>query len=631
MKQIKSIEIKGSSFFQDNFKLNFSEKLNCIMGGRGTGKSTILFMIQSSLEKEAEYDKDIYSILQNNLGEGIITLNIEDKYGKSYKIVKTFNEEPQPYLMPKENHVSIDYITTDVECDIYRATAIEEIGRDSKSRLALIDKMLSEEIKNLYDKITEKQTALNENTYSIRMANVKVKQLEDKLKDYENAVQDLENHKKQQPEDIIKEEKEQFEGADRNEKVRLAEKRFSEKVINIIRMIQSDSFEKVVLLEKFLSEELGIEEFVNKDLLINLVTEVKDSFNRVLNSYKSNSGFLKVSLFKADKVISELVDRHQIQQSEFVKLKQKFDKHKLYYTKYNQLSKRIDEKQTLLKESQELKINRDKWKEARKSLVSELNTVKKEIFNKRYEKVQQLNLEFNGSIKIILTFSGITGEYEEALRNTFKGSGMRYNTIIPNIVRNFTPDRFAELVHNKDSNSLKNIAGIDEERSNDIFNLLYESEAIYKIEGIYCPDLPDFLLKIDSRDILENKNQENYKKTDELSTGQRCTTVLPIIFAVSDNPLLIDQPEDNLDNKYISDTIHKIIKEEKTRRQLIFITHNPNIPVLSDAENNVFLSYKEKKSSIEKQGDIDFVKGNILNLLEGGKEAFEKRYQLYGR
>ncbi len=51
--------------------------------------------------------------------------------------------------------------------------------------------------------------------------------------------------------------------------------------------------------------------------------------------------------------------------------------------------------------------------------------------------------------------------------------------------------------------------------------------------------------------------------------GQRCTAVLPIVFAVSDNPLMIDQPEDNLDNEFINDTVRKIVQDQKTKRQLI--------------------------------------------------------------
>ncbi|MBK8872386.1 MAG: AAA family ATPase [Bacteroidetes bacterium] len=95
MKRIKSLSIKGSSFFEDNFSLKFSEKLNCLMGGRGTGKSTLLYFIQAALNSEAEEDSIVSNILKANLLNGTIQLLVEDNEGKSYEVVKTFGDEPQ--------------------------------------------------------------------------------------------------------------------------------------------------------------------------------------------------------------------------------------------------------------------------------------------------------------------------------------------------------------------------------------------------------------------------------------------------------------------------------------------------------------------------------------------------------
>lgn len=630
MKRIKSIEVNSSYFFEDKFKIVFNDKLNCIMGGRGTGKSTLLHMIYASLDNEAEYDKTTYSILKNNLGEGNIILNVEDADGKIYKIKKTFNDSPQPYLSPTDKYIPIENIKNSIQCDIYKAAFIEEIGMNSKSRLSLIDKMLSNEIKQLYNEVEKKQITLNDNMHFPKIENTKVRQLEENLKDYDNAEQELDSHKKEQPEDIIPEEKEQFERADKNEKIRFAEKLFVDKISLEIKALISDLADKEKRINGFIANDLLMSEVVNKEILEPIIKEAKDSFTKIQLTHNQSLTILRAALVKINKLIHDLSAKHQIQQNEFVALKQKFDKHKLYYTKYHKLSQRISEKQNLQKTIKELKNKRDGIKNDRKKLVSELNKIKKDIFNKRFKKIQSLNQQFNNSIKITLTFSGITDEYEEALQNALRGSGMRYNVIIPNIINNFTPDKFAEIVHTKDYDTLKNIAGIDKERSEAIFNVLYETDDIYKIESIYCPDLPEFLLKVDRKGKASSKDHGDFKKTDELSTGQRCTTILPIIFAVSKNPLLIDQPEDNLDNEYISDTIHKIIRSEKELRQLIFITHNPNIPVLADAEYNIFLSYSNKKSLIEKDGDVNSVKNNILDLLEGGKEAFDKRKTLYG-
>jgi nitrogen regulatory protein PII-like uncharacterized protein len=324
-------------------------------------------------------------------------------------------------------------------------------------------------------------------------------------------------------------------------------------------------------------------------------------------------------------LLLRLSEIHDLQQAEFVKIKQKFEAHREYINKYHLLSKRLNEKETLKKDKQELGEKRDKLKNLRKSLVKKLNDCKQSIFKIRLQSITELNKNFEGAIVINLTFSGIIAPFEDKLRESLKGSGLRYNELIPRIAESFSTDEFASVIHGKDVEKLRAVSGIDIARAETLINTLHETEAIYEIERLYCDDLPEFKLRIHEGDMLE----ENYRKSDELSMGQRCTTVLPIIFAVSENPLIIDQPEDNLDNKYISGKIHDIIRKQKEERQLILITHNPNIPVLSESEHNIFLKY-DRKSSVDLAGDVDEVKNRIIELLEGGEIAFKRRKETYG-
>ena len=76
----------------------------------------------------------------------------------------------------------------------------------------------------------------------------------------------------------------------------------------------------------------------------------------------------------------------------------------------------------------------------------------------------------------------------------------------------------------------------------------------------------------------------SWQGLDELSTGQRATAVLLLLLLESDAPLIVDQPEDDLDNRFITEGVVPRMREEKRRRQFIFSTHNANIPVLGDAE-----------------------------------------------
>jgi ABC-type protease/lipase transport system fused ATPase/permease subunit len=89
--------------------------------------------------------------------------------------------------------------------------------------------------------------------------------------------------------------------------------------------------------------------------------------------------------------------------------------------------------------------------------------------------------------------------------------------------------------------------------------------------------------------------------------------------------LLVDQPEDNLDNRFISEAVVEAILKMKSRRQMIFVTHNPNIPVLGDAERVFVLDSDGAMARKANEGTVDECKREIVNLLEGGENAFKVR------
>ena len=99
----------------------------------------------------------------------------------------------------------------------------------------------------------------------------------------------------------------------------------------------------------------------------------------------------------------------------------------------------------------------------------------------------------------------------------------------------------------------------------------------------------------------------------------------------SDNDIiLIDQPEDDLDNKIIYDEVITAIKKKKQKMQFVFATHNSNIPVLGDAERSLMVEYQDTKIDIS-QGNIDLktTHKQVVDIMEGRKEAFNKRQLIY--
>lgn len=129
-----------------------------------------------------------------------------------------------------------------------------------------------------------------------------------------------------------------------------------------------------------------------------------------------------------------------------------------------------------------------------------------------------------------------------------------------------------------------------------------------------------------------------WQSLDHLSTGQKATAVLLLLLLKSDAPLVLDQPEDDLDNRFITEGVVPIMKREKQRRQFVFSTHNANIPVLADAELIVGLTASGEATDgrarvqLPHMGSIDSapVRELVEDILEGGKTAFETRRLKYG-
>ncbi len=131
-------------------------------------------------------------------------------------------------------------------------------------------------------------------------------------------------------------------------------------------------------------------------------------------------------------------------------------------------------------------------------------------------------------------------------------------------------------------------------------------------------------------------DEPSWQTLDALSTGQKATAILMVLLQHDDEaPLIVDQPEDDLDNRFIMDGVVNRMRDAKRRRQFLFATHNANIPVLGDAELIVGLTPTGEGSAHiapGHAGSIDDMQVQELveNILEGGKQAFEMRRRKYG-
>lgn len=131
------------------------------------------------------------------------------------------------------------------------------------------------------------------------------------------------------------------------------------------------------------------------------------------------------------------------------------------------------------------------------------------------------------------------------------------------------------------------------------------------------------------------KPGEQFSPIDQLSAGQRCTAIFPILLKLKDGPLVVDQPEDNLDNRHIAKSVSPVLVGDKRVRQIILTSHNANLVVLSDPENIAVFEAVDGKGVLAVAGFLSHrhsaVTQPVLDILDGGQRALDLRARKYGR
>ena len=124
------------------------------------------------------------------------------------------------------------------------------------------------------------------------------------------------------------------------------------------------------------------------------------------------------------------------------------------------------------------------------------------------------------------------------------------------------------------------------------------------------------------------------KRINELSLGKRAMALLVLLLSLKNYPIIIiDQPEDDLDNETIHRMIVEPLRQHKGQTQFIIATHNPNIPVLADAEQVIDCHETSKGQYEQHYGSLDKprTKEAIITIMEGGEKAFERRHEIYSQ
>ncbi|WP_322821025.1 AAA family ATPase [Chloroflexus sp.] len=271
----------------------------------------------------------------------------------------------------------------------------------------------------------------------------------------------------------------------------------------------------------------------------------------------------------------------------------------------------------LLKREEAALIN---LQQERQQKLAELREQRRQVFLLRQQQAKTISEALKDRVSVEVTYRSQRKEFSDMLISFFSGSGLDKNTLRQVAEKATDGIDLAEWVRQGEQ-VLCAKAGLTNARAQQMIRFL-DPHRLYDLELLTPEDDVEVRLKVN----------DVWIPLEKLSAGQRATALLLILLTQHDRLLLIDQPEDDLDNRFIFDDVVPLLREQKGKRQIIVATHNPNIPVLGHAELIVALEVREGQSSPLIQGAIDNhnVQDIVRRVMEGGDEAFRRRAEKYG-
>lgn len=649
---IVSIEISNVAFLE-NQTIHFSNNLNCLIGGRGSGKSTIIEYLRIVFNKQNQ--------VQNDKGNSEKNIRIRKTLGDDsvIKVVWNRGENIQDNLIWEKGKV--------------RSTTSDISAIESFLEFLPIKIYSQQEINLLSENFLDSESSISNNLLPVinDFAKAKLEEIERqsankavKLKGLLNTKHHLTDLKRERVK--LTEQRKYLNERIQAEKTiqpsletyRLIniEKEYSHRIeAEFDYVIKTDEDDYVNVLK----EELDAltEEFVDRYKRFNTnattpnhewfvaadekVVQAKIRFKEnIEKAYKEYADTL-FEIFARDEQWQSIQESHKKNDEIFLETCSKLG---LSPDSINQMSSIHEDIKLLDKQLEELDKNisfntskLEKFEDEKKSLetlwheefktrnqaIEEINNSVKLSDNKVFIKVelseQNDKKNFLHQWNSFITIDGRT--------KLFKNSADLANLIFDSFSAQSeikSPWLFLYKLVDEEHNSL------DLEFDEEVKKLLLEyiKENMDKWHDLVTSRVADL---VDIELFRTDGTSAGKISNGNLSDGQRNTIALALLLAEKKSVLIIDQPEDELDSRFIYNELVPMIRKMKSSRQLIFSTHNPNLPVNGDAELVYALQAENGKGQHLASGGLDnkHVTDAILSIMEGSEEAFRKRREKY--
>ena len=620
---IHSVQWEGSGFFSE-LAIAFSENLNAIIGGRGTGKSTLIDSIRYALDLPVPEDdrRAIDAARKHTVSNAKISLEVTSKtqQGHKYVISRRFGESSQVKNEQGEiSHLSPRDILPNIE--LLGQNEILMLEKNEDAKLALINKFLPGG-EHYNEKMAEIKSRLVSNREQLLKVNARFDELD-------GAVN---------KEFALKEKTKQFESLGIHEKLKNTNLLANEDAIK--RRIE-DQFE---LVGKWISDYSGIfdleflqdaniEKLPNKEN----ITKVRGIFERLKGILDESNRQVVEHLQRSQKKYNDLLPAwekvSETIRDELSTAISQLPEHsgktgRQLAQDYQEIIRQLTSIENKKNEHEQCKRQIMQIQEERKKLLEEYRDTAFHRSSEMESSVIVLNRgDLKGKVQISIKRRGNLQALEKFLLN-IDGVGQSKIQWLSEDGIELDLVGWADWIEKGDSNEFKDRYhkyGLTPGTINRLLSM--NTEQRLKLEEIELKDVISIELNTN-----HPGSPLNYVPLENLSTGQKCTAILNLLLLNNDDPLIIDQPEDNLDNSFIADHLVNDLRHFKTRRQFLFATHNANIPVFGDAELIMVLDSDKDGGWVQNIGSIDKseVRDQSAEILEGGKAAFNMRKNKYG-
>jgi hypothetical protein len=613
--RVRGMSVTGGFLHGEVFQ--FSDNLNCIIGGRGTGKSTAIRALAYAFGINEEFGGF------ENCPDSVVVY-CEDADGVLYRYERSRGGD----ISVKAKEVGS---ITDVPTDIFRIEyfgqgKLAEVAKDPLNAPQLLQEFLDRHI-NLRD-LLESEESL-------------VKQMREnaaRLIPLESSFSQLAG-KRQSLADVEKKLKIAEEGKLRDV-VGVQSKITSEKTIRASVETIIQEYKRGLTLAKFERDYAQLTTTAGDCTSDPISKRVLQTIHEVLDATNAN---LKLKATEINVILGECAKtlaKHCVEiKTNHARLDGEMAT-KVADLRTKGLAGNIAELQQLLRQKESVgreitlveqrRSELEQCREQRNILLADLTQARANMAKRRKAQLRNINQNLSTTIKDYTVFvryddTGITDEFREFMEDKMTGSYLQDQTI-GQVCDRITPCDLAIWVLGRENARIASTAGISLDWAEQVVKRLSYWNFLFELQVLAKPPKPIITVRTRStppKDI----------PVCQLSDGQRHTILLTIaMLAESNVPLVIDQPEDDLDNAFIFSSIVATLRAIKERRQVILVTHNANIAVLGDSELLLPMHRENDCGKATERGSIDRegTKQSVQDILEGGRAAFLRRKEIYG-